>query len=308
MKKVIAYILCLLLFLMPITAFAENDEKTDNSTPRFMVTGYELNENSLSPGKSAELSVTFKNFSSAKALYNIKLTLEDPSGEILTEEMPTKYVNRISAGGVYKWKLKLKAANTAAVGSHDLQISAEYEDKNYSSYSSSDKVRVDVRQPVKLKYSGASLPKKLVQGDTHTVEITLMNTGKSKIYNCTVDFDIEKMSSGGSSFVGDIEQAQSAVCTANLKIDSAAVGEVKGTILITYEDDYGKEYKKTVDVNTLIAEKVVETLVSEEKEESKNTLWWLFLLIGALVGGGIGFGVPWFIRDKRQRKEDDLRL
>ncbi len=308
MKKAISYILCILLFLVPFSAFAA-EESVDNSTPRFMVTSYKLDKNYLSPEKSSELSVTFTNYSKSKSLYNIKLSLSDPAGDILTEGMPTQYVSYVKAGGTYTWKITLKAVNTATIGSHDLTVSAEYEDKYYSSYSSSDTLRIDVRQPLKLKYSGVTLPKKLVQGSTQTVEITLMNTGKCDIRNCTVDFDIEKMSSGGTSFVGDIEKAQSAVCTANLKIENDALGEVKGTVVITYEDDYGKEYKKTVDVATLIEEKVVETLINDEEEkESGNALWWLFLLIGALVGGGIGFGVPWFIRDKKQRKEDDLRL
>lgn len=287
----------------------EEPTTEDNSTPRFMVTGYELSEKSLTPEKSATLSVTFKNYSSTKALYNIKFSLSDPSGEILTTGMPTKYVKSVSAGGVYTWKIELTATNSASIGQHDLQITAEYEDKNFGSYSSSDTVRVDVRQSVKLKYSGASLPKKVIQGDTQTVTVELMNTGKSTIYNCTLDFDIESMQSGGSVFVGNIEPAQSAQGSANLRVDSDALGKVSGKITITYEDDYGKEYKKTVDVSTDIEEKVEQVATTtEDEKEKKNPLWWLFILIGLAVGGGAGFGIPWLINDKKQRKEDDLRL
>lgn len=309
MKKAIAYTLCLLLLLTPLAVFAAGAEAENNSTPRFTVTGYELSESYLSPDAAATLSITFKNHNNAKAIYNIMLSLEDPSGEILSEGMPTQYVAKVSAGGTYTWTVELKATYSAAIGSHDLTVSSEYEDKYYSSYASSDKVRIDVRQPVKLKYNGVELPKKVVQGETETLDITIMNTGKSSIYNCTVDFDIDKMSSGGSVFVGNIESAQSETCTANLKIDSDALGDVKGKVVITYEDSYGKEYKKTVKVSTLIEEKKEEVFIDEEEEkEGKTSLWWLFMMIGAAVGGGIGFGVPWAIRDKKQRKEDDLRL
>lgn len=281
----------------------------DNSTPRFMVTSYELSETGLTPEKSAELSITFKNYSTTKALYNIKFELSDPSGEILTTGMPTKYVSFLSAGSSYTWKIELTATNSASIGQHDLQVSAEYEDKSFSSYSSSDTVRVDVKQSVKLKYSGAELPKKVIQGDTQTVTVDLMNTGKSTIYNCTLDFDIDGMQSGGSVFVGNIEPAQSAQGSANLRVDSDTLGEVTGKITITYEDDYGKEYKKTADVSTVIEEKVEQVSTTEEEEsKKKNPLWWLFLSVGFILGGGIGFGVPWFINDKKQRKEDDLRL
>ncbi len=281
----------------------------DNSTPRFMVTGYELSEKSLSPEKPAVLKVTFKNYSSTKALYNIKLSLTDPSGDILSVGMPTKYVNNIYAGSSYTWELELKAINTATIGQHDLYITAEYEDKYFNSYASNDTVRVDVKQTVKLSYSGAILPKKVIQGNTHTVTVDLMNTGKSNIYNCALDFNIEGMQSGGRVFVGNIAPAMNVQSSANLRVDSNTLGEVTGKITITYEDDYGKEYKETVDVSTIIEEKIEQVAITTEDEnEKKNPLWWLFILIGLAVGGGIGFGVPWLINDKKQRKEDDLRL
>ncbi|MBE6775097.1 MAG: hypothetical protein E7543_02790 [Ruminococcaceae bacterium] len=287
----------------------EEPTTEDNSTPRFMVTSYELSEKSLSPEKSAVLKVTFKNYSTTKALYNIKFSLTDPSGDILTVGMPSKYVKSVYAGSSYTWEIELKAINTAAIGQHDLQVSAEYEDKNFGSYSSSDTVRIDVKQSVKLSYSGAILPKKVIQGDTQTVTLELMNTGKSTIYNCTLDFDIEGMQSGGSVFVGNIEPATNAQGSANLRVDSDTLGEVTGKITITYEDDYGKEYKKTVDVSTVIEEKVEQVATAtEDEKEKKNPLWWLFLLIGLAVGGALGFGIPWLINDKKQRKEDDLRL
>ena len=293
----------------PAEETTEEPTTEDNSTPRFMVTSYELSEKSLSPEKSAVLKVTFKNYSTTKALYNIKFSLEDPSGEIIATGMPTKYVNAVYAGSTYVWEIELKAVNTASIGQHDLQITAEYEDKNYSSYSSSDTLRIDVRQSVKLNYSGAILPKKVIQGDTQTVTVDLMNTGKSTVYNCTLSFDIEGMQSGGSVFVGNIEPATNAQGSANLRVDSDTLGEVKGKITITYEDDYGKEYEKTVDVSTVIEEKVEQvTSTSEDEKEKKNPLWWLFILIGLAVGGSAGFGIPWIINDKRQRKEDNLRL
>lgn len=293
----------------PTEETKEEPTTEDNSTPRFMVTSYELSEKSLSPEKSAVLNVTFKNYSTTKALYNIKLSLTDQSGDILSVGMPTKYVNSVYAGSSYTWEIELKAINTASIGQHDLQVSAEYEDKNFGSYSSSDTVRIDVKQSVKLSYSGAVLSKKVIQGDTQTVTVDLMNTGKSTIYNCTLDFDIEGMQSGGSVFVGNIEPAQSTQGSANLRVDSDTLGEVTGKITITYEDDYGKEYKKTVDVSTVIEEKVEQlAATTEDEKEKKNPLWWLFIIIGLAVGGSIGFGVPWLINDKKQRKEDDLRL
>lgn len=288
----------------------QKEETTeDNSTPRLMVVGYELSGNCLSPEKSAELKITFKNYSLSKSIYNIKLSVQETSGDILTVGMPTKYVKSISAGGTYIWNVELTATNTASIGQHDLSVSAEYEDKNFNSYTASDTVRIDIKQPVKLKYSGAVLPKKVIQGDTQTVTIELMNTGKATVYNCSIDYEIEHLQSGGSVFVGNIEPAESAQGLANLRVDGDFTGEAKGKIIITYEDNYGKQYTKTIKVSTVIEKKAESLSVdNNEEKEKKNSLWWLFILIGLAMGAGAGFGIPWFINDRKQRKEDDLRL
>lgn len=315
MKKIITLLLCLIFMLTPLSVFATDGETTekeiviDNSTPRFMVTSYKLESDSITPDSKTNLQITFKNYSSTKGLYNIKLTLSDPSGEILTTGMPTKYVKSVSAGYTYTWDVEVMAVNTATIGQHDLQVTAEYEDKNYNSYSSNDTVRVNVCQPVELSYSGAILPKKVVQGNTQTVAVELMNTGKSTLYNCTLQCEVDKMQTGGSVYVGNIEPATSSTGNVNLRIDDNALGEVKGKIIITYEDDYGEKYEETVDVSTVIEEKVEQLTTDEDDEkEKKNPQWWLFLTLGFIVGGTLGFGIPWYINDKKQRKEDDLRL
>ena len=90
-------------------------------------------------------------------------------------------------------------------------------------------------------------------------------------------------------------------------MDSDKTGAVKGTITVSYEDTFGNEYNLTQDVKTVIEKKVVKAQKKEE-EEKKNPLWWLFLLGGLVVGGGLGFGIPFAINSKKQREEDEKRL
>lgn len=287
----------------------EEKDKENLSAPRFMVTGYKLTGESLTPGETCVLSVTFKNYSKEKALYNIKLTFSDPSGEILTAGMPTKYVDTVKAGGTFVWELTLNAVSTAEIGSHDVTVTAEYEDEYYASYSSGDDLRINVTQPVKLKYSGVALPKKSVQGDTAVVLYEIINAGKGEICNCSVDFSVEGLSSGGSEFLGNIAPSDSISGTANLKVDSSASGEKTGEAVITYEDPYGNEYTETVKLSTVIEKKkeVAESEKNTSKEDG-NSLWWLFVIIGLVPGFFAGAFLLWLKYDRKQRREDDLRL
>lgn len=312
MKKLISFLLSFVLCLsFALPAFAEDEETTsDNSTPRVMVTGYELDAKTLSPSKTATLKVTFKNYSASKSVRNIKLSISDESGDIKPEGTGTQYVNIIYAGSSYTWEVKLTAAKTAQVGEHILTVSAEYEDKYYDSYESSDSIRITVAQTVSLDYDGAMLPTAVVQDSTETVDINLMNTGKSDLYNCKIAFDIEGLESGGVVFVGEIAAGESAAGSANLRVSSDILGEVAGTITISYEDAFGKEYTKTEDVSTTIKEKVVAQSTDEEEEEdeTKYPLWWLFLIVGIVAGAGTASAVFVGVRARKQRLEDEKRL
>lgn len=283
------------------------EEREDNSQPRLMVTGYVVENDYLTPEKTGKITVTLQNMHPSKAVKNIKLSIGDEADEIRPDGMGTKYVSSIGAGKVYSWEIGVSVIHSATVGEHKLSFTCEYEDNMGSGYSANDTLRVQVRQPAKLDYDGAKLPVKVVQEDTVTLNINLMNTGKSTLYNCKVEYDIEGLESGGSSFAGEIPVGESKTATANLRVDSEKTGDVKGTIKITYEDAFGKTFEKEHEVKTLIEKKVIKAEKKEE-EEKKNPLWWLFLLGGLVVGGGLGFGIPFAINSKKQREEDEKRL
>lgn len=277
--------------------------------PRLMVTEYAVENDWIAPGEQRKLTVTIKNTSSSANVRNLKLTLSDESGELLFDGLGTAYPNKLSAGKTYSWEITLSAVPTAQSGTHNLSVLMEYEDAEGNAYTASDTLRVIVRQSVALTWDGAALPARIVQGETESVAVNLMNTGKSPLYNCAIRFDVDGLTSGGSVFVGEIPSGESKSGSANLRAAAEKEGKVSGTLTITYEDAYGEVHEEVIDVSTEIAKKVEQAAAQAEKEEeNKNTLWWLFLLAGLLVGGGAGFGIPFAIHARKQRKEDEERL
>ena len=279
----------------------------NNSTPRLMVTAYEVENGYIKPDSETTLKITIKNTSASKAVSNIKLSLNDDSGEIRPEGVGTASVRAIGAGREYVWEVKLTATKSAQPTEHKLNLSMEYEDKDGSSYSANDALLVQVRQNALLDLSGARLPAKAVQGGTLMVPVTFMNTGKGTLYNCKMNFDVKGLDDGGTTFVGTIESGQSAMGNGSLRVSTDILGKVEGEIIFSYEDDYGKVYTEKVKVSTLIEEKV-EAAETEEEEEKGNKHWYVFVLLGLAVGGGLGFGIPKAISSAKQRKEDEKRL
>lgn len=280
---------------------------TDRSAPRLMVTEYSLDTGFLTPGTAGKLTVTLKNTNNKRAVFNLKLTLSDDSGDLIQSGMNTRFINAVYAGGTYTLGAELTARHSAAVGRHSLTLTTEYEDEEFQSYSSSDTLYVDVRQTADLSFSGAELPAKVVEGDTVTVTITLMNTGKAQLSNCKADFDVKGLLGGGTAFGGDIAPGESKTVTANLRAQSEKLGATNGKITVTYEDEYGKTYTKTADLSTVI-EKKVEVAASPVEEQKKTLPWWLYGSAGMLLGGGMAFGVTYGVFSAKQRKQDELRL
>lgn len=279
----------------------------DASQPRLMVTGYEIDNGYISPDEEGSLSISIKNTSTSKSVSNIKLSLADETGEIRPEGTGTKFVTSIGAGATYTWTLKVKAAHIAATGEHPVTVGIEYEDADKTPYTASDRITLPVRQNAVLSYSGAQLPVKVTQGDTATVTVSLMNTGKSTLSNCIVEMDVSKLETGGSVLAGEIKPGETKTASVNFRVDSEYTGKADGTLTIKYEDDFGQKYEEVVNLSTVIQEKI-EITSMEKKEEKKNPLWWLFAVIGIVVGGGIGAGVPIAIYSSRQRKKDEEML
>ncbi len=314
MKKIVTFLLIFCLcFTFSVSAFAEETQpveevKVDMSTPRLMVTSYSLDTKDLTPGKDSILKITFQNYSSTKNLKNIKLSISDDSGQIEFDGMGTKYVKNVYANKCYVWEVKMTVLPTATVGKYKLSVGSEYEDSNYSSYSSNDTLTLNVKQTVALDHNGIVLPEKIVEGEIGTMAITLMNTGKTDLRNCKLTFKSDVLESSGTTFVGEIPVSESATANVNYKPPLDKLGEVSATVELSYEDAFGNVNTEEIKLSSIVEKQIIVAEAPEEEKESKNTLWWLFILIGAVFGGILGYGIPTAIRNKKQRKEDDLRL
>ncbi len=294
---------------MPVEVPAEVPEaEADQSQIRIMVTSYSVSDGFLTPGTEGSVTVKFKNMHKTKTATNMVVSVFEDSDEIRPADMGTKYIESLKAGETYTWTVPLETVHTAQMGEHKLTFNADFESENGGGGSANAVLRVKVRQPAELEYEGALLPVKVVQTETVTLNINLMNTGKSTLYNCKIKCDIEGLKTATSTFVGEIPSGENKVASPNLRVDAEKTGKVEGKITITYEDSFGNEYSFEEEVSTNIEKKVVKADTEEKEKEKSNPLWWLFLVLGLAVGGGTGFGIPQAIRSYRERRHDDETL
>ena len=317
-KNYIKFLLTLLfvfLLSLPVCALAtatDTEEETrDMSEPRLMVTDFSVGGGFLAPGEKTKLSVTFRNTNAGKSIRNIKLTLSEDSGELAFEGMGTTYVSYIGAGGEYTWETSVTAAHTAQTGKHSITVTGEYEDVYYSAYQSADVLGVNVKQPAALDFDNALLPVRVIQGDTVTVSVNLMNTGKCTVSNVKLVYSVAGLTTGGSTFVGEIPAGESKTAGTNFRVSDNALGDAKGTLTVSFEDPFGETHTKTAELKTVIEKKPVLTVTEEENDENgfiAKIKWWIWLVGGIIAGGLAAFGITAAVYSSKIRQMDEMRL
>ncbi|MDP2891602.1 MAG: hypothetical protein Q8O09_00495 [Bacillota bacterium] len=279
--------------------------------PKLMVESYSLDRDYLEAGGSAKLTVTVKNTSVTQKIKNVKLSFSEESGEILPSGTGAGYCKAIAKGGTYTWNVSLNAITGAQAKPHIASITMEYEDASAAALSATDRVIIQIRQPVRLEYEEPSLPSRVTQGDTPSFSMNLMNMGKSTLYNVLLKFDIPGLSNGGSVLVGTIVSGESKTGTTNFKIGKDILGDISGTLMLSYEDEYGEHYEKTLPLSTTIEKKAEVTTSAEVKiTDSKAAFpWWTVCVGGSviLIAAICVFTLRW-LKLKKERKRDEMRL
>jgi hypothetical protein len=281
-----------------------------SAQPKLMVENYKLDRDYLVAGESAAITVKIRNTSSSQPVKNIKLSFSDGSGEILPVGTGTQYRGQIAAGSTYSWSYDVTAMTTAQSKPHLVTILMEYEDSHGNAISASDRIVLEVRQPVRLEYEEPIMPVRVTQGDTPTLTMMLMNLGKSTIYNALLKFDIPGLSSGGSVLVGTIQPGDSQTGRANFRVGSDVLGAVEGLLILSYEDEYGDYYEREVPLSTTIEQKLdtVPPVDSGVASPVPGFLWVAYLVGGAVFLIMLYFLLSRFIKQKRAREEDEMRL
>ena len=277
--------------------------------PVVYISGARLDPEIAMAGEPFTLTLTLQNSLTGKSVENLLVTVDPGNLQInLLEDSNIVPVRHIAAGGSTTLTLHFDTDPAIAAEKQRINFQFQYDSSETLGLRSEGSFILDVRQSARLDFDGAILPVKVFQQDTVTVSVNLMNTGKSPLYNCRMDYEIEGMQSGGTTFLGELPAGTAKTGNGNLRVSSEQLGDVNGIIRITCEDAFGQEYTQEAEVATIIEEKPDPEPGEPEEDPDQNHHWWIFILIGTAIGGGIGFGIPWYLKDRRQRQEDDLRL
>ena len=247
----------------------------DTEIPRAEITAFQTGGDYLSAGGNGEIRLQVRNASDLRTLKNLSVRLLDAAGDVLPLPVDTVRVEQLPAGGSAECVIPVTVAQKAAAQLHTLEILIQYTYGGGKTVNASVKYTVDVRQPVRLEYTEAALPVRVTQGDVPSFAMTLMNMGKSTISNALLTFNVPGLSNGGSVLAGTIAPGESKAASTNFRVDGSVLGEVNGTLSISYEDAYGESHRIELPLKTVIEKKEVQVygMQEEDEKEKQYPLW-----------------------------------
>ncbi len=259
--------------------------REDTEAPQAEITAFEAGGKYLNAGETGELRLTVRNTSATRTMKNMTVRLLDASGDVLPLNVDTVRVGQLSAGESVECAIPVQVAQKAAAQLHPVEIAVNYTYAGGKAANSTVKYTVDIRQPVHLAYTEAVLPVRVTQGDVPSFSMTLMNMGKSTLSNVLLTFNVPGLSNGGSVLAGTILPGESKAASTNFRVDGGTLGEVSGTLTISYEDAYGEAHEIKLPLNTVIEEKVVQVYGSQEKKQDEKPypLWIPYTALGVLA-------------------------
>ena len=288
------------------------------STPRVIVTGFTTTPEEVYAGDTFKLTLNLKNTSKTTSvsnmLFDIQGTQEGTDANntyaafLPTAGSSTIFVDSIAPNASKSISIELKSKADLAQKPYVVTVNMEYEDDKANPFTETASVSVPIKQEAKVDISSIQvMPENIEIGNEANVMFSIYNVGKTKLYNVNVKFEADSIS-GGDTFIGNLDSGATGNIDAYLAGQSATMDDGTVKIVISYEDEEGKEATIEKTMNIFVNEPFYPEMYDDPMmmegvyEEEKSFPWWGYAIIGVAVAGG-ATAVGLVIRKKKLAKK-----
>lgn len=305
----------------------ENKEEEEGQVfaPNIIIENYDYGGEFVTAGQTFPLKVTVKNTSSEAVIENLKITVNGGStidgGIAYSPANSTNsfFFETLGIKQSTELALDLLAKADAAPNSYPVEISFTYEyaanGKHYQASPVNETLTIPLQQEDRLSVNQPDYPNYAVNvGEMCYISTSLVNKGKSGVYNVTATIEGEgfDVSSGATYYIGNInsgsEEYYDAQVTPNME------GDIKGEIIITYEDANGSEKEQRLPFSFTAVQFNYDDMgmdpgymdpgfVEEMPPEDAGGFPWIPVVIGAAVIIAIVIIIIVVVKKRKRKKE-----
>ena len=232
------------------------------STPRVIITGFDTDPKEVHAGDTFTLTLHLKNTSQRTAVSNMLVNLSAPSDGLdadstyaaflPTSGSNTEYISTIGKGATADLSIEMTAKADLSQKPYQIDVSMEYEDEDYTSYSATADVSIPIFQEARFELSTPEiLPASITVGNESNIMFSLYNTGKITLYNVKVFFKDDTVT-GGECFLGKVEAGSTGSVDALVTGAAASAEDDIVTIVIEYEDEAGNKSTYEQEINLTV--------------------------------------------------------
>ena len=252
-------------------------------------------------GKEFKLEFDIHNTSDTAAVRNIKVSVRGEGTDLApVSGSNTLYVKDLAKSAVETLEFAMKARFDAEPKPQKVTIAIEYEDRNGVAYSTSDELLVSVTQPMRMEFDRPNFPAEVTAGETVPLSLNVFNMGRSPVQNVLCKVFGPGLIPEGSAFLGNMEAGTGKTAElfviagtrdmslgegGKIVFDPAVTdqyGNTAGYILVTWEDEFGKQYDRQVELSTEIKAPVTPPVSApKEPENPQAGQWGASIAIGA---------------------------
>ena len=266
------------------------DGKKTSSAAELFITDYKTTPKRVAGGEDFEVSVTLRNIGGSTAK-KIRLTYDGQEGEpgkALTPKNPlnTIRVDDLSPGKSTTVKFKMTASKDAIAGSQAFTVAVTYNGGEFTQL-----LTVDVTQPLDISVDEIQIPQELMSGESVMMPISILNKGKSAIYDVTCRLEMDGCY-GSSVYIGEVQAGTTGYAEMKVFIGTLSQGSLYGStygeLHITYKEADGSEYTDTTELRTTIIEPVIDggdvTANAEAVPKVQPvSQWYVSVIVGVAV-------------------------
>lgn len=251
----------------------EEEEELPDSVPKLMIIGYETDPEDILPGNDFKLVVDFQNSSYSEIIKNAGISLTFEENEVIPSKgkSDSTYINHLKPRETIKRTFYLKALPTIMEQSTTIVANINYETAKVTLGNLAQGIMLPIKQELKIVIEEPTIfaDAPLID-EPIAVNIPMVNKGKTKAMNLTIEIESEDVIMLESYYGGDILPA--AKNSADFQIVSKSAGDVVGNFIIRYEDVEGNEEEQRIPFSFFVEAEVKEEeqIVTESVETSKN--------------------------------------
>lgn len=225
-------------------------EEAQAFAPNIIITDYDFGGEYVTGGKTFPLSLTVQNASSSTAIQNLKVVIQGAAG---TGDNGIAFSPANSSNSFFIEDLGPKSSTVINIDliakadskpdSYPLEVIFDYEytvgSKRAKAETVTEKITIPLQQEDRFSANPPELPTECYSGQETSISVTFVNKGKSSVYNVTVDVEGEGFDKTSTAYyIGNVDSGKEEYYDTRI-IPNISEGEVKGNIVVTYEDANG---------------------------------------------------------------------